>query len=125
MGKSWNQHGSPRMPRDGAKRGVGRQGISPLESQPSGRDDSADAKAQRSEQLWRENMALVQSQGLTLRIISCALVVELIGLSDGRTVEHIGSIEGVLVTEFLINSGRPVVLGSDFLSRKGVNPRIP
>jgi hypothetical protein len=61
-------------------------------------------------QLWGENMVFVDRKGLTLRIISCAFDVELIGLSDGRTVVHVGSIEGVLVTEFLIDSGRNYII---------------
>src|SRR6516165_1900782 len=124
MGKAGNKHGGCRMSWDGTEGSIGNEGIRSKKSQPGGCDDPADPKTQRIDPLWAEDVAFLQSQHLTLRIISGAFVVELVGLSDGCTVVHVGSIEGVMVTEFLIDSGSPVVLGGGLLSRKIVNPRI-
>src|SRR2546427_12893460 len=89
------------------------------------RDYSIDPEKEGAEKERGKGVSLVDGKHLPPRIISGPLVVELVGLPDRPGIEHVSAGDSVLFRHFMVDFRSEVILGSDLLTRKGENPRIP
>ena len=72
-----------------------------------------------------EGVHLIDGKHLSSRVVSSPLVIELVGLPHRSGVKHVGTGNCVLFRYLMIHFGREVILGSDLLTRKGEDPRVP
>src|SRR5207244_10407132 len=84
--------------------------IATCEGQSGGRHHAVYPEPERIENPRTKRMRLAQREELPSRIVSRQFVVQLIGLSHGSAVKHIGSLDFVSCREFMIHPRREVIL---------------
>src|SRR5258708_18000792 len=78
----------------------------------------------RVQKLRANGVDLMQCENLFARIVSRPFVVELVGLSYGPAVKHIGARESVLCGKRMVDFSCKVVFGCNGLPREGEYARV-
>src|SRR6266567_1511488 len=112
------------LARHSAERWIRRERVTAREGQTSCRHHTVDPETKGIEKTRSESVHVVQGEELAPRIITCPLVIQLVGLPNGPDIEHVSAVESVLFRKVVVNSGGEIVLWGDLLARKSENPRI-